>query len=258
MNYKKHYDLLIERGKNRMIEGYVEKHHIIPRCMGGGDERENLVQLTPEEHYVAHQLLMRIYPSVTGLAYATQMMTIHHTESRTTNKLFGWIRKKCALSMSESTKRWQKENGHPRGMAGKKHTDLIKTQIGESVRKIKNDTVGIRIYAYNIDGTFYKEFRTLTECAEHLNSTPINVSTTAQGLHGICKGKQLRFTYSDAIDSYIKAKPLKNKKKSRDHIENMKKSFAKRYSCIHCGFESRKNSITRYHNENCKHNKDIK
>lgn len=63
MNYKKHYDLPITRGKNRMLEGYVERHHIIPRCMGGTDDLENLVDLTPEEHYVAHQLLVKMNPT---------------------------------------------------------------------------------------------------------------------------------------------------------------------------------------------------
>ena len=63
MNYKKHYDLLIERSKTRVLEGYVEKHHIIPKCLGGTDDKGNLAILTPEEHFLAHQLLIKIYPN---------------------------------------------------------------------------------------------------------------------------------------------------------------------------------------------------
>ena len=48
MNYHNHYYTLIERAKSRILEGYVEKHHIIPKCMGGLDELSNLVALTPE------------------------------------------------------------------------------------------------------------------------------------------------------------------------------------------------------------------
>ena len=55
MNYLKHYNLLIDRGISRTnLCGYVEKHHIIPTCMGGADVSSNLVNLTPEEHYLAH------------------------------------------------------------------------------------------------------------------------------------------------------------------------------------------------------------
>lgn len=36
---------------------YYENHHIIPRSLGGEDEDDNLVLLTPEEHYKCHELL---------------------------------------------------------------------------------------------------------------------------------------------------------------------------------------------------------
>lgn len=103
MDYQKHYDLLIERARARVLEGYVEVHHVVPRCLGGGDEKENLVQLTAEEHYVAHQLLHKAHPAVIGLALAMKMMT-GGKHNRSGNKLYGWIRKKCAAASSEKTK----------------------------------------------------------------------------------------------------------------------------------------------------------
>lgn len=45
---------------------YGETHHIYPRCLGGNDEPENLVKLTPEEHYRAHCLLPFIYTEGEG------------------------------------------------------------------------------------------------------------------------------------------------------------------------------------------------
>lgn len=98
MNYGKHYDLLIDRAKNRKYDGYVEYHHIVPRCLGGTDDKDNLVALTPEEHYVAHQLLVKIYPGNHALVKAAAMMV----PDRPSNKLYGWIRKKLAVAMSVS------------------------------------------------------------------------------------------------------------------------------------------------------------
>lgn len=66
--------------------------------MGGNDDSSNLVALTPEEHYVAHQLLCKMYPENGALAKAAQMMTCN----RTGNKLYGWIRRRHAKAMSES------------------------------------------------------------------------------------------------------------------------------------------------------------
>lgn len=98
MNYKLIYDQLIDRAKIRVIEGYTEKHHIVPRCMGGKDNKENLVRLTPEEHYIAHQLLIKIYPKNKSLINAAAMMTVN----RPSNKLYGWLRRKLSETQSKN------------------------------------------------------------------------------------------------------------------------------------------------------------
>lgn len=99
VDYQKHYENLIERAKTRVLDGYVEVHHIKPRCMGGADDTSNLVQLTPEEHYVAHQLLHKMYPDIHGLTFALVAMTGNPYGYRS-NKLYGWVRKKAAKATS--------------------------------------------------------------------------------------------------------------------------------------------------------------
>jgi len=76
MNYKLIYEQLVKRGLRRIIpvEQYCEKHHIIPKCMGGGNEKENIVALTAREHFIAHKLLVKIYPEVSGLWAALRFM----------------------------------------------------------------------------------------------------------------------------------------------------------------------------------------
>lgn len=96
MNYSKIYNALISRAKTRDINGYYEIHHIIPRCMGGDDSTDNLVRLTPEEHYLAHQLLIKIHPENKSLIYAAGMMI----PNRPSNKLYGWLRRKLSDSKS--------------------------------------------------------------------------------------------------------------------------------------------------------------
>jgi len=98
MNYQKHYDTLISRAKNRLLEGYTENHHIIPRCMNGSNKAKNLVALTPEEHYVAHQLLIKIYPKNHKLVYAALLMTANSSNQFRNNKLYGWLKKKNSES----------------------------------------------------------------------------------------------------------------------------------------------------------------
>ena len=96
MNYAIHYERLIERARSRSLVGYRERHHVIPKCMGGSDEKENIVELTGEEHYLAHQLLVKMYPKVRGLALAAMRMS----KQCTGNKAYGWLRRRMAVDMS--------------------------------------------------------------------------------------------------------------------------------------------------------------
>ena len=102
MNYLKIYSSLISKAKTRQLDGYKEIHHIIPKCLGGNNNKENLVCLTPEEHYLAHQLLHKMFPKNVKLLSAVVLMTGNKksNDNRKTNKLYGWIRRKLSTFMS--------------------------------------------------------------------------------------------------------------------------------------------------------------
>jgi len=56
------YHSLIQNARNQnrsKKDAYFENHHILPRSMGGTNQKTNLVLLTAREHYVAHLLLVR-------------------------------------------------------------------------------------------------------------------------------------------------------------------------------------------------------
>lgn len=75
MNYEKHYCNLIDKhgSVSRPVSGYFERHHILPKCMGGKDKYSNLIYLDARNHLLAHWLLMKAFPGIKGLkiAYAT-------------------------------------------------------------------------------------------------------------------------------------------------------------------------------------------
>ncbi len=60
-------------------EDYSEVHHIIPRSLGGNNDKTNLVRLRASDHYIAHKLL---YLMCTGedkqkMALAWSMMSFN-------------------------------------------------------------------------------------------------------------------------------------------------------------------------------------
>lgn len=105
MNYKSIYESLISKARERsLVDGYSEKHHVIPKCMGGSNERSNLVVLTAEEHFLAHQLLVKINPGNSKLTFALDKMTLEHNSKKRNNKMYGWIRRRVNKSLSERMK----------------------------------------------------------------------------------------------------------------------------------------------------------
>jgi len=143
MNYLLHYDRLITRSsKTKPLNVYTEGHHIIPKCLGGIDE-DNIVYLTPEEHYVAHQLLVKMNPEHRGLIFAAHMMTVDAHGSRANNKQYGWLRRKvgeaqrCKI-VSKETRQRMSESSINRIHAP--HSEERKRKISEALKgKKKSD-----------------------------------------------------------------------------------------------------------------------
>ncbi len=83
MDHQKIYNNLIQKAKKECriklnsddpLFIAFEKHHIIPRCIGGTDNLNNLVLLTLREHFVAHKLLTKIHPLNKKIFYAFHLM----------------------------------------------------------------------------------------------------------------------------------------------------------------------------------------
>lgn len=55
------YFSIIEKAKLRILtDTYIEKHHIIPKSLGGKLNKENLVNLTAREHFLCHLFLIKM------------------------------------------------------------------------------------------------------------------------------------------------------------------------------------------------------
>ena len=147
MNYQKIYDIITRRGQNRILEGYSEKHHIIPRCIGGTDEASNLVSLTPEEHYLCHLLLVKIHPTNIKLVKAAMFMVSSNNNVKRNNKAYGWLKRQYPEYMSGPNNPSTLNGTWNKGITGYKNKvnfseDTI-AQMSERM-KDKNPCAGIK------------------------------------------------------------------------------------------------------------------
>jgi hypothetical protein len=116
MNYEKIYNDLISKAKSEnRVKGegvYYETHHITPRCVGGSDDSDNLVNLTAKEHFIAHKLLCEIYPGENKLMYAYWCMVSFIKDGRNYRigaREFDRVRNEFIVRISEYNTVWTKE-----------------------------------------------------------------------------------------------------------------------------------------------------
>lgn len=154
MNYQKIYDDICKRGQERILpEGtYVEKHHIVPKCLDGIDEKSNITILTAREHFLVHYILAeKLYPNHHGLWFAFWRMcgpsNPHQTRYSPTSKIYADTKKKISLIKSE------RNSGEGNPMFGKEFSE----EHREKLRISRAKNVGEK--APNFGKDFSKEWR---------------------------------------------------------------------------------------------------
>ena len=132
-------NILNTRGRFACGEEYHERHHIVPRCMNGADDEDNLIDLFAREHFIAHRLLALENPDNDKLVYAWSMMVYAKNEKQQRYKLtpdeYEEIKKKLAETISKNR---SGENhpmygvhryGESAPMYGKHHTKEAREKI---------------------------------------------------------------------------------------------------------------------------------
>lgn len=108
--YKKIYDALILRSRGRALVGYSEKHHIIPKSLGGTDDPSNIVILTACEHFRAHLLLCKITTSndkfkmLCAAKMMANMQRSYQDRYKPKSRIYEWLKIRAATAQSNSIK----------------------------------------------------------------------------------------------------------------------------------------------------------
>lgn len=157
MTYEKFIqNILNTRGRFACGDEYYERHHIVPKCMGGTDDNDNLIDLYAREHFEAHRLLALENPNVKGLIYAWHRMScggndkmdsykLTPEEYEEMKKVYSEMRRKEATGVKQSQetieKRVSKLRGKPRSeetkrkMSEAKKGKPVPEETKEKIRK---------------------------------------------------------------------------------------------------------------------------
>ena len=137
MDYQRQYELLIAKhGTHDKPTGYSERHHIVPKSMGGSDHTSNLTYLSAKAHFVAHHLLWR-WHGAGPMAYAHWAM-VSMGKHKVTSRSFELARKAMA---DEAAKRVG--SLHPLfGVTGEDHPSYGTTRNSATKAKMSKSKSG--------------------------------------------------------------------------------------------------------------------
>ena len=104
--YSKCYYNIISNAKSRTSPVNKERHHILPKSLGGSNTIDNLVDLTPREHYVCHLLLTKftINNFKKKMFYALHRLTNKSGTKIKSSKIYEYLRINHSLIVSEKFK----------------------------------------------------------------------------------------------------------------------------------------------------------
>ncbi len=180
MDYLETYYRIVNNAKSRERRGYLELHHIVPRCIFGEklliennldnvNQDSNLVYLTAREHFVSHWLLHRSFPK---------------------NKKLGLAFWAMAGMISPDHKRDYTPSSRAIAEARIAAANSRKTPVLQ----------------YNLEGNFIKEFKSLNAASDAVGVVPNAIGQNLNSFTKSAGGFQWRFktkNYSHIIEPYV-------------------------------------------------------
>lgn len=135
--YTNIYYKIIEKAKSRNFTtkkaakdalGYSERHHILPKSLGGDDTKHNLIFLTAREHFICHWLLVKM---TEGESYEKMVFALNgmqrksRYQDRYDNKISSRVYAKYKVISAKI--RAEKQKGIPQSTDSNKKRSITQT-----------------------------------------------------------------------------------------------------------------------------------
>ena len=131
------YHKFIDRLRNQVVDGYCEKHHILPRSLGGSDDPSNIICLTVRQHYIAHWMLWKAYGGSMAVAF-DYMSGIKRYGSRLPSRTVEALKDDVSKRISERPVSEETRKKQSQAKLGKKLTP-------EHIEKVRQTRIGVKL-----------------------------------------------------------------------------------------------------------------
>jgi hypothetical protein len=246
--YQKWYLQIIANGKHTKLPGY-ERHHILPKSLGGNNKKDNLVYITSREHFICHWLLIKIYP--TGeehwkMLNALRIMRAENKnqqryDTKITSRVYAKLKEEYSLLQSERVK------GQNNPMYGDKfhRSEQGSLRQREAVLGEKNGSKQPEAKKKISESKLGKK-------REPFNETWLaNLAATRQGERNGMFGKKQTEETKQKIKEKAKLRTYSAETNEKRRLANLGLKREKKL-CPHCNQLVAVNGFARWHGDNCK------
>lgn len=276
--YTSYYNSIINKAKNRLVDGYCETHHIIPKSLGGSNLKENLVNLTAREHFICHLLLTKMYEGDAKkkmIHAAWAMATLENDNQqryKITSKIYESLRIKYAKLVSIRLT----------GKPGRKHSEETKKKLSlarlgksigpmseESKRKLSNSMKGknigkIRTKEQRIKQSLIQTGIKRGHCTEKTKEK-LRLANIGKKKGPMSEKTKIRLSLAHKGKPKSKEQVEKQRQKllgrtptvqeRENYLRAMKEGIS---TCEHCGKITNKGNYNRWHGNNCNQKVEVK
>ena len=242
--YTTWYTAITDRARTRKLEGYTERHHVIPKSLNGTDDKDNLVDLTAREHFICHWLLTKMYTgeAKSKMIYALNGMKrnskfTQRYETPVTSRVYENLKKEFSIVHSATMKGrdpWnrgipiteeQREKNRIAATGKKRSAEAIAKAVAKQLGQKRSDETKLK----------------MSLSAKGKSKGPMseeNKLKISQGTKGKSKPKGMGAKLSATVAAQLAA---------GTHYTQQPKQ-----TCPHCGVQASKARYNGYHGANCR------
>ena len=241
--YKTWYNSITVNAKTRTAEGYVERHHIIPKSLGGSDDKENLVNLTAREHFICHWLLVKIYSgeSKAKMIYALNGMKrngqyTQRYETKITSRVYENLKKEFSLVHSATMK------GRPAHNKGVPATDKQKEKNRKSAlgKKMSPESIAKGVEKRTGQKRTNEQKARMSAAMTGIKKGPMS-KEQKEAISKGTKGKSKPLGMGNKVSATVAKQLAEGKHYTQTKIQ-----------CPHCPVQASKARYNAYHGDKCK------
>jgi hypothetical protein len=249
--YTKIYRSIIEnsKAKNRKKgEEYYENHHIIPKSLGGSNSKDNLVFLTPREHFICHLILTKITVDSDRVKMIYALRRLANSNIKLTSRQYDIVRN-LHISILKST---PKSEEHKRKISESNKGKKLSKEHRDKLRKPKSEDHKEKLRKPKINTENMGKYERTEEIRKRMSEAHIGLQTREKNpMFGRKHTEEVKKAHSEKMKGNQNGKGWIPSEDARAKMSARAKN-RKSTLCIHCGNSYVGSNYTRWHGDNCK------